>query len=191
MREFDASLQLVPEGNPRQLRPMQKVAVVAVALGMLFFVVVNLGAPMALGWASLILMVGGGLIAAFDQYKDGPPGVKNHYIMFGSATARGAVGWGVGIFMTGFYVFLYFYPQYLQGLIVLVDPIKVFMSGESGIPANPADPNAWSAVASIQAKISSSSGITSCKRCEGNPPPTFRRCNSTPALRAMLAARSM
>lgn len=145
MREFDTSLQLVPEGNPQHFRLLQKMSVVAVALAMLGFVVVNLGSvPLAVGYASLVLFVAGGVLWSWDLYQNGgQAGVKNNYIMFGTSTARGAIGWGLGIFFTGFYVVLYFYPAYLEGLIRTVDPVAVWLTGSSNIPDDPSKAGAW------------------------------------------------
>lgn len=133
MREFDQSLQLLPEGNPHQLRPVQKLGVALVSLGLLLTIVVNFGAPSSVGWAGLGLIVAGAMVYILNLLKDTPAGIKNHYIMFGSSTRRGLIGWGLAVFMTGFYVLLYFYPTFLSGLIQTVDPVKVWLSGDSAL----------------------------------------------------------
>lgn len=133
MREFDQSLQLLPEANPHTLRPLQKVGVGLFSLGLLLAVVVNFGAPPATGAMGLAMASLGALLFILDLLKDKPAGIKNHYIMFGSATRRGLVGWGLAVFMTGFYVLLYFFPTYLSGLIKAVDPLKIWLSGASAL----------------------------------------------------------
>jgi ferredoxin-type protein NapH len=46
-------------------------------------------------------------------------------------TLRGVFGWMLGILLTGFYVCLYWFPEYLQGLITLFDPLsRVLRAGK-------------------------------------------------------------
>ncbi len=63
----------------------------------------------------------------------GHAGIKNDGIYHESATNRGWVAWVVLLFLVGFYVALYFYPQYIANLVILVDPIS---QGLSGNPAS-------------------------------------------------------
>ena len=44
--------------------------------------------------------------------------------MLSSNQARGAVGWVIGLALTGLYVVLYFAPEALAGLIPLGDPLS-------------------------------------------------------------------
>ncbi len=47
-------------------------------------------------------------------------------------TSEKGMGWlalATGIYLTGFYVLLYFYPEYLTGWVLLVDPISRALSG--------------------------------------------------------------
>src|SRR5690606_41294319 len=54
-----------------------------------------------------------------------------------SLTSRGLYAWILGICITGFYIILYFFPQYLglryqgsnTGLIALFDPLSRLLSG--------------------------------------------------------------
>lgn len=59
----------------------------------------------------------------------GPAGIKNDGIMHSSATGRGVVGILSAIYLVGFYVILYFFPDFLINQILLVNPISVFLSG--------------------------------------------------------------
>ncbi|MFK8045566.1 MAG: 4Fe-4S binding protein [Crocinitomicaceae bacterium] len=59
----------------------------------------------------------------------GKAGIKNDGIYHSSATNRGWVAWIVLLFLVGFYIALYFYPQYIGNLVLLVDPISRFLSG--------------------------------------------------------------
>ncbi|HIG74041.1 MAG TPA: 4Fe-4S binding protein [Bacteroidetes bacterium] len=56
-----------------------------------------------------------------------PAGVRNEGTVFSSNQARGAVGWTVGVVLTGLYVVLYFWPGALSGLIPLGDPLSQFL----------------------------------------------------------------
>ena len=47
-----------------------------------------------------------------------PDGIKNNGVMFRDLSNRGAVAYLVGILLTGFYVCLYWFPQYLTGLAI-------------------------------------------------------------------------
>lgn len=134
MTEYDASLQLLPESNPAAIPRMTRIGVAIATLGFLALVTVALGptTPEGLGWLGMTAIVVGGLVSFAPGWRQ-IPGVKNHYIMFGSATRRGVVGWSLGLFMTGFYVVLYRWPEYLRHLIEWVDPLKVAISGQSAI----------------------------------------------------------
>ena len=59
----------------------------------------------------------------------GPPGVKNNGIWFNAATNRGWIGWFVFVFLVGFYLLLYFCPNYIVNWTYLVDPISELLSG--------------------------------------------------------------
>jgi len=59
----------------------------------------------------------------------GPAGIKNNGIYHTSLTNRGWVAWVVLVYLVGIYLFLYFAPQYLANVVLLVDPISEFLSG--------------------------------------------------------------
>ena len=64
-------------------------------------------------------------------------GIKNDGVWFKSISARGLWGWVAGITLTGFYVILYFFPEYLglvsdgqnKGLVAFFDPLSKMLSG--------------------------------------------------------------
>ncbi len=87
---------------------------------------------MALGLISL-----GTVIFANDAYLTKSKGIKNDGVWFKSISSRGSLGWISGIVLTGFYIVLYFYPQYLglasdggpnTGLVALFDPLSYLLS---------------------------------------------------------------
>ncbi len=59
----------------------------------------------------------------------GPKGIKNNGIFLSSATNRGWIGWLVFIFLVGFYLLLYFRPDYIINWTYIVDPISESLSG--------------------------------------------------------------
>ena len=143
MSNLDSSLQLVPEVNPIVLSPVQKVALSIFSVGVLLFLTVAFGGASPLGWVGLALMVIGPLIYFFHMAKTSLPGVKNHHIMFSSASSRGVIGWFLAVFITGFYVLIYFWPSTLKNLIILVDPVKVALTGSSDVNADGTVASQW------------------------------------------------
>lgn len=59
-----------------------------------------------------------------EEYLRFPEGIKNNRVWRRSLTARGVWGWVAGLLITGFYVSLYWFPAYLEGLIRLFDPLS-------------------------------------------------------------------
>lgn len=57
------------------------------------------------------------------------PGIKNDGIFHHPGTNIGWIGILVGTFLITFYVFLYFYPEYITNWILPVDPISESLSG--------------------------------------------------------------
>jgi len=61
----------------------------------------------------------------------GPAGIKNNGIWFNQATNRGWIGWFAFIFLVGFYLLLYFAPDYIVNWTYIVDPLSERISGNS------------------------------------------------------------
>ena len=74
-------------------------------------------------WLSIGLAAIGGLFYALAGLKR-LPGIKNNFQYRHPATDRGWIGIALGVFLIGFYVALYFYPEYLTNWVLLVDPIS-------------------------------------------------------------------
>jgi len=113
----------------------EKVSLALIAVGILLFVVQLLGAPIKGTWAGFLLafvpIVAGTSLFFWFEFKDTQPGIKHNNLYFKSLTARGALGWGAGIILTGFYVVLYWWPQYIEGGIRTVDPLSILMTGST------------------------------------------------------------
>ncbi|MDO6760929.1 4Fe-4S binding protein [Tamlana sp. 2_MG-2023] len=87
---------------------------------------------------ALGLITAGTILLSNSLYLDKLEGIKNDGIWFKSLTSRGVLAWIIGIVLTGFYIVLYFFPQYLgqgsngeanSGLITLFDPLSFLLSG--------------------------------------------------------------
>ncbi len=59
----------------------------------------------------------------------GKEGIKNNGIYHENATNRGWIAWFVFVFLVGFYLILYFRPEYAVNWTYLVDPISKGLSG--------------------------------------------------------------
>lgn len=130
---YSPSFQLT--ANPAgHVGKAQRTALVLIALGVLALLVATFGAgvtqPILMLSLSMALLVGGGLLYIVKQYSGGIPGIKNNGITFSSSTARGSVGWILAIVITGFYVLLYWFPQTLEGLIRMMDPLSYTLRGQ-------------------------------------------------------------
>ncbi len=106
----------------------QKVALALGALGVLLWLIVwaagRAVAPIPTLLVSLGLMAAGVWLFVREEYLRHPAGIRNNGTWFRSLTARGVWGWALGVLITGFYVCLYWFPQYLTGLIELFTPLS-------------------------------------------------------------------
>ncbi len=126
---------------PKSLNGLQKGATLLgiVGLGILLLAAFNVNFPNKPLWLtiSLAAMALGILLFAQGAYAHTSPGIKNDGVWFKSISNRGFWGWIAGISLTGFYVVLYFYPQFLglraegenTGIIALFDPLSKALSG--------------------------------------------------------------
>lgn len=82
--------------------------------------------PVLFFWLIISLVISGGIIFSIPYYK-AIPGIKNNGIMHSPSTNRGAIAWGIAILMTGFYIILYWFSYYLEGLIRIMDPLSMIL----------------------------------------------------------------
>ena len=126
--------------NP-DFRPtaVQRLALALVAAGVVAVVVALAGgasgAPVLWGSLALAGLGGGGLVYALAGLAR-PAGVRTEGTMASSNQARGAVGWTVGVVLTGLYVVLYFWPSALGGLVALGDPLSRLLRDQPATLAN-------------------------------------------------------
>lgn len=77
-------------------------------------------------FASIILASLGALIYILPDLKS-LPGIKHNNIFFSSTMGRGLLGILLGGYLIGFYILLYWYPEYIVNIIVLLDPLSMFL----------------------------------------------------------------
>ncbi len=135
--------------HPKGMDAVQMIGLVIASLGVLTVLVAWATSPAKMnifgastGMAltiSLLAMVVGTAIYSARAYLTVPEGIKNNGVWTGSLTARGAFGWIVGIVLTGFYVLIYWFPEYLGyqaldgqnvGLVALFDPLSELFKGK-------------------------------------------------------------
>lgn len=79
-------------------------------------------------WLSFGVAAIGGLLYALAGLQR-QPGIRNDRQYRSAATNRGWIGVSVGVFLIGFYIALYFYPEYLTNWVLLVDPVSRMLNG--------------------------------------------------------------
>ena len=126
---------------PANMSTMQKIGtfIGVIGLGILLLAGLNVDFPNKGLWLSLSLLAitAGIILFSYGLYGNHPEGIKNNHVWFKSISSRGFLGWTAGILLTGFYVVLYFYPQYIglaksgenTGVIALFDPLSRILSG--------------------------------------------------------------
>jgi len=83
-------------------------------------------------WLTLFLSFGliiiGTLGLSFAQLIE-PAGIKNNDVFKHPATSRKWLGGIIGVFLIGFYIILYFYPEFMISWVAIVDPISYLLKG--------------------------------------------------------------
>ncbi len=140
MGVYQRNLSLTGE-PPKSLNAGQKIftALGLAGLAILLMAALNVDFPNKTLWLSISLL---GIIAgivgfAWASYHDKTAGIKNDGVWFKSISGRGVWAWMSIIALSGFYILLYFFPQYLGlvedgdnvGLIALFDPLSQFFNG--------------------------------------------------------------
>jgi ferredoxin-type protein NapH len=83
--------------------------------------------PEFMFWGSVSSIVIGILGYSHALYSTKIDGIKNTGVMFRSLSNRGIWGYFTAVILTGFYVCLYWFPEYLQGLIRFFEPLSQFL----------------------------------------------------------------
>lgn len=140
MSTYDRSMALTGQ-PPVTLSRNQKLATLIglFGLGVMLLAAFNVTFPNKALWLSISLLsiTIGTIWFSWDAYLHKHPGIKNDGVWFKSISSQGFWGWMAGIALTGFYIILYFYPEYLglaakgdnKGVIALFDPLSKMLSG--------------------------------------------------------------
>jgi len=140
MSTYDRSMALTGQ-PPAALTRNQKLATLIGLFGLAIILLAafNVNFPNKALWLSISLasISAGTIWFAWDMYSKKEPGIKNDGVFFKSISSKGFWGWIAGIALTGFYIILYFYPEYLglvakgdnKGVIGLFDPLSRALSG--------------------------------------------------------------
>jgi ferredoxin-type protein NapH len=124
--QTDTSLALTQ--NSQLLNTGQKLSVAVGGVGLLMLLVSWFSqkalVPALTLPLSLLLMAAGVFLYARASYRGVPVGVKNNGVMFRNLNNRGVWAYLLAVLLTGFYVCLYWYPQYMTGLIQLFEPLS-------------------------------------------------------------------
>jgi ferredoxin-type protein NapH len=127
-------MQSIANPHPAGVTFRQKIALALGSLGLLILLITWAGAaviqPVLTLLLAFLLMATGIIWYAHENYRLTPPGIKSNGLMFSGISTRGALGWMAGVLITGFYLCLYWYPQYLGGLIQLFDPLSMALNGK-------------------------------------------------------------
>ncbi len=125
-----------PKQPDPPLRSSEQLALGALVVGLALWAIAfagsNRGSSIVTVLAVLAPLVGGAAYF-YLRFRRTEPGIQNDGVWFSSATARGAVGWALGVALTAFYTLLYWFPDRLAGLVRLADPLARQLAG------NPAD----------------------------------------------------
>ncbi|MBM3401583.1 MAG: 4Fe-4S binding protein [Bacteroidetes bacterium] len=127
----DISLSLT---TPSAGSPFQKAGAALTSCGILCCIIATFGFgnnyPFTFFFLIIGLFIAGGLLYSIP-YFTAKNGLKNDGIMQNSLSSKGAIAWGIAILMTGFYIILYWFPSYLEGLIRTMNPLSLLLRGKS------------------------------------------------------------
>lgn len=134
--DFDEESSGFNEPEKAHITPLntyEKISLALIVAGFLFILLQLFGAPVSGTWIGFLLGFApisvGAALYFWLLYKDTTPGIKNDGNFFNGLKYRGYLGWSAGILMTGFYILIYWWPEYLGGLTEQVNPLAVAISG--------------------------------------------------------------
>lgn len=84
---------------------------------------------MLLFLATIGFSVLGGFLYVFPLHRKEPSGIKNDGVYHSSMKSRGIVGIVTGSYLILLYIILYWFPEYLTNMTLLVDPLSIALSG--------------------------------------------------------------
>lgn len=117
----------------KNYEPLKKIGLTISTLGILALVISTFNNSeeylSTLFISSFGLMVIGAAIYFHFLFHHAPAGIKNNYKFISSFTSAGTLGWILGIFITGFYIILYWFPAYIVNVVKLFDSLSYALRG--------------------------------------------------------------
>lgn len=137
---MEPNLSIVTPQAHYSLNVGQKLGTALAGLGLLLLILSAVGIqfPFRVGFLALALSLStlGVLVYGHYSYRGLPIGIKNNGVWFNTLSNRGFWGLLSAVLITGFYVLLYFMPQYLgqgqngaanTGLVAFFDPLSMLL----------------------------------------------------------------
>jgi Pyruvate/2-oxoacid:ferredoxin oxidoreductase delta subunit len=78
---------------------------------------------------AIIIPIIGAIMYLLPRLKTQHAGIKNDGIFHSALKNRGWIGILLGTFLISFYIFLYWYPEYMTSWVLMVDPLSLLISG--------------------------------------------------------------
>ncbi|MCI0446813.1 4Fe-4S binding protein [bacterium] len=112
---------------------LKRVALAGITIGLFFLLLALTGMSREHPLLFLLLSAGltsaGALIYFLAQLKETTPGIKNNHLFENPLTSRGWIAWPIALFLTLFYVSLYWFPEWIENWVRMVDPVSFLMTG--------------------------------------------------------------
>ena len=118
----------------KELKANEKFALSLTGIGLLCLLIATFGAGSVVPIVFLLTGIGLTIVGAITFFifkSKGEEGFNFHHIWNKSITNRGIIAWILAIVLTGFYVLLYWFPQTLEHLIKITDPISFAIRGKA------------------------------------------------------------
>lgn len=133
MNETNPSLSLSAP-HPSGIPTLERLGLALLAIALLVLAASVFGAgsqhPLVVWLGSVGLAALAGIVYGIGRHLNRGSSAQFVHMTRGTATARGAVGWILGILLTGLYVLLYWYPETLKGLVRIHDPLSIWLRGK-------------------------------------------------------------
>ncbi len=126
----------VSNPDAQKLGLQQRVYLALVAFGVLGLLIVNSAPEKTINnLVAFSLIAGCFLVGSIGytlaEYRGKTAGIKNDGVFFKDMSSRGVFAWILGVLLTSFYVCLYWFPLYIEGLIRLHDPLSMLLRGKA------------------------------------------------------------
>ncbi|TAE29334.1 MAG: 4Fe-4S binding protein [Candidatus Kapaibacterium sp.] len=118
-----------------ELSGIRKIGLAIFLAGIAVFLLGATGAfaasPLMYSLGSFGMVLLGAFTYILPLINEQSAGIQNTGIMFSKVSHRGAIAWLIGVGMTGFYVLLYWFPEYLTHCIASVNWLSFALKGKA------------------------------------------------------------